>query len=125
VPQLPHLPANVVRFHWEEVGHLDGTRRVPVVDVQVQTDDGAWTVGLEVLPGIFCAHGADGECEIDGGHGFVDGAIGRCEIAPPEAGLIVGEAFRGVEKGALRGACGLIPELGVLELGFVNAASEL
>ena len=51
MPDLPHLPSKVVRFHWEQVSHLDGTRRVPVVDVQVETDDGPAKVMLEVLPG--------------------------------------------------------------------------
>jgi hypothetical protein len=45
MPDLPRLPAKVVRFHWEQVSHLDGTRRVPVVDVQV-----------EILPGSLEVH---------------------------------------------------------------------
>jgi hypothetical protein len=56
MPSLPRLPAKVVRFHWAEVGHLDGTRRVPVVEVVVQTQDGPVPVALEVLPGSLEVH---------------------------------------------------------------------
>ncbi len=55
--ELPRPPAKVVRFHWEEVSHLDGRRRVPVVDVEVQADDGALRIALEVLPGSLCYAG--------------------------------------------------------------------
>jgi hypothetical protein len=51
MPLLPRLPAKVVRFHWEEVSHLDGRRSVPVVDAQAETEDGPVKVALEVLPG--------------------------------------------------------------------------
>ena len=56
MPDLPRLPAKVVRFHWEQVSHLDGERRVPVVDVQVETEDGPVKVALEVLPGSLEVH---------------------------------------------------------------------
>ena len=56
MPQLPRLPAKVVRFHWERVSHLDGLHRVPVVDVQVETEDGPVKVGLEILPGSLEVH---------------------------------------------------------------------
>ena len=43
--------------------------------------------------GVLGAHGADREGEVDGGDGLVDDAVGGCEVAPPEAGLIVGETL--------------------------------
>jgi len=43
MPELPRLPTGVFRFHWKEASHLE-RRRVPVVNVEVQTEDGAWKV---------------------------------------------------------------------------------
>jgi hypothetical protein len=84
MPPPPLPPAKVVRFHWEEVSHLDGPRRVPVINVEVQDEDGPVSVAFEVLPGSLEVRGFTairspmiGAIAKETAQAFVDGAEGE------------------------------------------------